>query len=58
MEYKEYGAKNNDIIVLLHGGGLSWWNYIDEIGLLKDDFHLVIPILEVMQILLLLKTML
>ena len=46
MEYKEYGAKNNDIIVLLHGGGLSWWNYIDEIGLLKDDFHIVIPILD------------
>ena len=31
MEYKEYGSKNNDIIILLHGGGLSWWNYIDEI---------------------------
>ena len=25
MEYKEYGSKNNDTIVLLHGGGLSWW---------------------------------
>ena len=32
MEYKEYGSKNKDIIILLHGGGLSWWNYIDEIG--------------------------
>lgn len=46
MIYKEYGDKNRDIIILLHGGGLSWWNYIDEIELLKNDFHLIIPILD------------
>ncbi len=46
MNYKEYGLKNKDIIILLHGGGLSWWNYIDEIGLLEDEFHIVIPILD------------
>ena len=46
MEYKEYGSKNNDTIVLLHGGGLSWWNYIDEIELLENEFHIVIPILD------------
>ena len=46
MEYKEYGAKNNDIIILLHGGGLSWWNYIDEVSLLENEFHIVIPILD------------
>ena len=34
MEYKEYGSKNNDTIVLLHGGGLSWWNYIEVIQIL------------------------
>lgn len=46
MEYKEYASKNNDIIILLHGGGLSWWNYIDEISLLENEFHIVIPILD------------
>ena len=46
MEYKEYGSKNSDIIILLHGGGLSWWNYIDEISLLENEFHIVIPILD------------
>lgn len=46
MVVKEYGSENKDVIVLLHGGGLSWWNYIDEIELLKNDFHLVIPILD------------
>ena len=46
MIYKEYGTQNKDTIILLHGGGLSWWNYIDEIELLKNQFHLVIPILD------------
>ena len=23
----EYGKFNKDTIILLHGGGLSWWNY-------------------------------
>ena len=32
--------------ILLHGGGLSWWNYIDEISLLENEFHIVIPILD------------
>ena len=40
------GKANNDIIILLHGGGLSWWNYIDEISLLENEFHIVIPILD------------
>ena len=46
MEFKEYGIKNKDMIILLHGGGLSWWNYIDEIELLKDKFHIIVPILD------------
>ena len=46
MIIKEYGNKNKEIIILLHGGGLSWWNYIDEIELLKNDYRLIIPILD------------
>ena len=23
----EFGKQNKDTILLLHGGGLSWWNY-------------------------------
>lgn len=46
MFIKEFGKENNDIIMLLHGGGLSWWNYIDEITLLEKDFHVIIPILN------------
>ena len=30
MRYIEYGAGNSETILLLHGGGLSWWNYREE----------------------------
>ena len=23
----EFGQQNPDVVMLLHGGGLSWWNY-------------------------------
>ncbi len=29
MKYIEYGNDNQDTVILLHGGGLSWWNYED-----------------------------
>ena len=46
MVIKEYGKSNKDIIMLLHGGGLSWWNYKDVSELLKDRFHVILPILD------------
>ena len=32
--------------MLLHGGGLSWWNYRAEAELLSDRYHVVLPILD------------
>lgn len=29
MNIKEYGTDNKETILLLHGGGLSWWNYTE-----------------------------
>lgn len=46
MIFKEFGDRSKDVIILLHGGGLSWWNYKDEIKLLQNEFHLIIPILD------------
>ena len=45
-QYREYGKQNREVIVLLHGGGLSWWNYRAEAELLADRFHVVLPILD------------
>ena len=30
MNFKEYGDISKKNIMLLHGGGLSWWNYKEE----------------------------
>ena len=46
MKVIEHGKQNSDIIMLLHGGGLSWWNYRAEAELLSDRYHVVLPILD------------
>ncbi len=46
MKVVEYGEKNRDIIVLIHGGGLSWWNYKEVAEILSDRYHIVMPILD------------
>lgn len=46
MHYKEFGKENARTILLLHGGGLSWWNYRKEAELLKQDYHVILPIVD------------
>ncbi len=46
MIIKEYGADKKDTILLLHGGGLSWWNYREVAELLQGEYHVIIPILD------------
>lgn len=46
MLFKEFGDKNNPAILLLHGGGLSWWSLKPQIELLKDDYFVVTPIID------------
>lgn len=46
MKTVEYGKSNENIIILLHGGGLSWWNYKEVAERLAHRFHIVMPILN------------
>ena len=46
MKVIEYGKENEKVILLLHGGGLSWWNYKEVAECLKNDYHVVLPILD------------
>ena len=46
MKTIEYGKQNHEVIILLHGGGLSWWNYRAEAELLRDRYHVVLPVLD------------
>lgn len=45
MKYVEYGREHSDTIILLHGGGLSWWNY-REVASLLPDCRVILPILD------------
>ena len=46
MNFKEYGEKDKKTIILLHGGGLSWWNFRDEAEVLQESYHVILPILD------------
>ena len=46
MKAVEFGTENKDTIILLHGGGLSWWNYREAAELLRGEYHIVLPILD------------
>lgn len=46
MQAVEYGRENREVILLLHGGGLSWWNYETVAERLADRYHVILPILD------------
>ena len=46
MIIREYGTEHKDTILLLHGGGLSWWNYREAAELLQGEYHVILPILD------------
>ena len=46
MTVVEFGKQNKDSVLLLHGGGLSWWNYQEVAKLLKEDYHVILPVLD------------
>ena len=45
MTVFEFGKQNRDTVLLLHGGGLSWWNYREVAALLEKDYHVILPVL-------------
>ena len=46
MTVVEYGQQNPDTVMLLHGGGLSWWNYRQAAQELAEQYHVVLPVLD------------
>ena len=46
MTVMEFGKQNQDTILLLHGGGLSWWNHREAAELLAEQYHVVLPVLD------------
>ena len=46
MFVKKLGRPGAKAIVLLHGGGLSWWNYRKAAEILSEDFEIYLPVLD------------
>ena len=46
MRVLEFGQQNDHVILLLHGGGLSWWNYRAMAQKLAEQYHVVLPVLD------------
>lgn len=46
MKAVTFGQQGEGIILLLHGGGLSWWNYRDAAAVLARRYRVVLPILD------------
>ena len=46
MRVLEFGQQNDHVILLLHGGGLSWWNYREVAQKLAEQYHVVLPVLD------------
>lgn len=46
MIFKEFGNKNNPVILLFHGGGLSWWSLKPLIEELQKNHYVVTPIID------------
>ena len=46
MNFQEFGREHAETILLLHGGGLAWWNYRDEAEELQKDYRVVLPVLD------------
>ena len=46
MQIREFGQEQKETVLLLHGGGLSWWNYRDEAALLSKRYRVILPILD------------
>lgn len=46
MIFHEFGDKNSPDILLIHGGGNSWWNYLRQARILADKYHVILPTLD------------
>jgi len=46
MKFKEFGNRNNETIIILHGGGLSAWAVEPIVNYLVDDYYIITPIID------------
>ena len=46
MNFHEFGAAAAPHIMLIHGGGNAWWNYLRQARALAERYHVILPTLD------------
>ena len=46
MKFHEFGDKDLPPILLIHGGGSSWWNYLRQARILSKEYRIILPTLN------------
>lgn len=46
MIFKEFGNQGAPVILLLHGGGLSWWMWKPQIEYLRPRYRVIAPVID------------
>ena len=48
MKFKEYGTKNPEMLVFLHGGGVGGWMWDKQVEYFSTNYHCLVP--EILQL--------
>lgn len=46
MKFHEFANIENPHIMLIHGGGNAWWNYLRQAKALSDRYYIILPTLD------------
>lgn len=46
MNFHEVGDPKNPHIMLIHGGGNAWWNYLRQARALSDKYYVILPTMD------------
>lgn len=46
MKFHEFGDKSKPHIMMIHGGGNAWWNYLRQARALSSNYHVILPTLD------------
>lgn len=46
MKFHEFGNKKSPHIMLIHGGGNAWWNYLRQAQVLSENYYVILPTLD------------
>ena len=46
MDFHTFGDVRNPSVLLIHGGGCSWWGFLRQARSLSERYHVVVPTLD------------